>query len=419
MNDTEYGARQWSNPAYRWVVLVAATVTQASSCFFVQGIGAIGIYLQNGLHLNSTQLGLLISAAQLVPILGLLAVGELLDRYSERAVVGIGTLVLAAALMLGGLADNYAALLLVLVIVGAGYSTAQPGGSKSVAQWFNPSQRGLAMGIRQAGLPLGGALAAAVLPQLATHYGWKSCFIVSGIVTLVGAAVFITLYRQPTDLVRNAPRPPARSARRAVGSRLGMIKDPSMVRIMISGMALVAVQYGILVFTVPYLRSGGVGVGNAAAILFITQMAGVTGRILLATWSDRSTGGRYVPVLICMSGVSVGLGLLTVAPLHNTLVAGLLLAWIGFFGFGWYGPWVVYVAESAPSDKTGFALGLAMAVNEIIVVATPPGLGFLQDVTGSYRPGWAVLIGISLLALAATMKKPTVVRTNADQLTNK
>ena len=32
------------------------------------------------------------------------------------------------------------------------------------------------MGIRQAGLPLGGALSAALLPYLAGIYGWRSAF---------------------------------------------------------------------------------------------------------------------------------------------------------------------------------------------------------------------------------------------------
>lgn len=69
------------------------------------------------------------------------------------------------SLGVGSAAPGYVSLLLVLLIVDAGYRTVRPGGSKSVASWFDASQRRLAMGIRQAGLPLGGMLAAAVLPS--------------------------------------------------------------------------------------------------------------------------------------------------------------------------------------------------------------------------------------------------------------
>jgi hypothetical protein len=143
-------------PRYRCVVLGAATFTQAASGFFTQGIGALGVHLQRDLNLSTAQLGLLLSAAGLVPLIGLPVAGELLDRFDERWVVGIGACVVASALGLGSLAPGYAALLGALLLVGAGYSTAQPGGSKSVASWFDTGRRGLAMGIRQAGLPLGG-----------------------------------------------------------------------------------------------------------------------------------------------------------------------------------------------------------------------------------------------------------------------
>ena len=157
-----------ANPTqrYRWVILLIATFAQACACFFVQGIGAIAVFIQNDLQLSSLQIGLLVSAAQLVPIVGLLVAGELLDRYSERLVVGLGTLIVALALCASLWATDYLTILLFLVVVGAGYSTAQPGGSKSVSRWFAKTQLGFAMGIRQAGLPLGGALSAALIGNL-------------------------------------------------------------------------------------------------------------------------------------------------------------------------------------------------------------------------------------------------------------
>jgi hypothetical protein len=58
-------------PGYRWVVLGVATFAQAASCFFVQGIGALSLDLRADLGLSATRLGLLLSASQLVPLLGL------------------------------------------------------------------------------------------------------------------------------------------------------------------------------------------------------------------------------------------------------------------------------------------------------------------------------------------------------------
>jgi MFS family permease len=49
-----------------------------------------------------------------------------------------------------------------------------------------------------------------------------------------------------------------------------------------------------------------------------------------------------------------------------------LAAWLGFFGLGWYGPWVAYLAEIAPADKVGLTLGAAMALNQLGIIAAPP-----------------------------------------------
>ncbi|SDM47009.1 Sugar phosphate permease [Franzmannia pantelleriensis] len=384
---------------YRWIILLIATLAQTAACFFVQGIGAIAVYIQADMGLSALQIGALVSAAQLVPLVGLLIAGELLDRFSERLVVGFGTLVVGIALSVAMLAESYWAMLSILIVVGAGYSTAQPGGSKSVAAWFDRSQRGFAMGIRQAGLPLGGALAAVTLPLVAVTWGWRASFLVGGMVAIFGALVFMLLYRAPAGPVT---RPSAGRLGGVLSSRLAMIREPAMKQIMASGISLISVQYGILVFTVLYLHSRlQMDVLQAATLLFVAQAAGVTGRIALAAWSDRCRS-RYFPVMVCMLAASVGLMVLIWLPFGSPFMLGCLMAWLGFFGFGWYGPWVAYVAESAPPDKTGFALGLAMAINQVAIVSVPPLLGWMLDLSGSFLPGWSLLIGLTLLGLVLT-----------------
>ncbi|EOG3621323.1 MFS transporter [Pseudomonas putida] len=185
------------NKNYRWVILAVATFAQASACFFVQGFGAIALNVQSEMGLSNWQIGTLVSAAQLIPLFGLLIAGELLDRYSERFVVGVGTVIVGVSLCCAALANSYTELLMILVLLGFGYSTAQPGGSKSVSNWFQGSQLGFAMGIRQAGLPLGGAMAALLLPFFASQYSVQTAFLVGGLVALFGAILFVLLYKKP------------------------------------------------------------------------------------------------------------------------------------------------------------------------------------------------------------------------------
>ncbi|MET8991092.1 MFS transporter [Nonomuraea wenchangensis] len=399
---------------YRWVVLAAATFTQAASGFFVQGIGAMGVHLRDDLDLSAAQLGLLLSAAQLAPLAGLLVAGELLDRYDERWVVGAGACVVAVSLAVGSLAPGYAALLLVLLVVGAGYSTVQPGGSKSVASWFDTSRRGLAMGIRQAGLPLGGVLAAAVLPALAASAGWRATLVAGAVVASLGAITFTTFCRRPPLPLTSEAE--TRGAGVEAGGRLRLLREPAMVRILVSGTSLVAVHSGIGALTVLHLHeTASLAPGTAALVFVAVQAAGAAGRICLAAWSDRSRSnasgrhhrsGRYTSVLACLVAVIVGLAALATPAGHSPVAASLLFVWLGFFGIGWYGPWVAHLAESAPPARTGFALGSAMAVNQIAIIHTPPALGLLKDISDGFAPSWGLLAVLSATALALTIRAP-------------
>jgi predicted MFS family arabinose efflux permease len=384
--------------SYRWVVLGVATFTQAASGFFVQGIGAMGVHLQNDLRLSTAQLGLLLSASQLVPLVGLLVAGRLLDRYDERWVVGIGASVVAVSLLAGSMTPGYAGLLLVLLLVGAGYSTIQPGGSKSVASWFDTSQRGLAMGIRQAGVPLGGVVAAAALPLLAGAAGWRTTLVAGGLVALLGAAAFMLVYRRP-------PVPSAVPQAKAPRASWRMLRDRSIMKIVISGTSLVSVHSGLGVLTVLHLHeTASYGAEQAALVLVAAQAAGVAGRICLAAWSDRFRYGRYATVLACLAASAVAMAALMTPAGRDPVVACALLVWLGFFGIGWYGPWVAHLAESAPPGRTGFTLGLVMAVNQVAIILAPPALGLIKDVTDSFVPAWGLLTAMTIVSLIVTAR---------------
>ncbi len=142
---------------------------------------------------------MLSSAAQFLPIIGLIVSGELLDKFNERYIIGVGAVGVSVALLLGAIADNSISLLVCLLIVEGFYSSAQLGGAKSVSLWFPQSQRGFAMEIRQAGLPLGGALAGIVLPTSAFVYGIQGAFLVGAIVSFLGGMYiyyFLSLTRK-------------------------------------------------------------------------------------------------------------------------------------------------------------------------------------------------------------------------------
>lgn len=390
---------------YRWVVLFIATIAQISACFFVQGIGPLGEFFKQDLMLNDTQIGMLSSAAQLFPIIGLLVAGELLDRFNERYIVGIGALGVSFTLFLGAYTNSYIYALICLLIVGGFYSSAQPGGAKSVASWFPPSQRGFAMGIRQAGLPLGGALAGIVLPIVALNFGLKGAFLAGAIVALFGGSLFIFFYRPP--LSEEAPKGIKKMPLLDIlKSRLAMLSEPHMKNIILSGVSLVIVQYVLTIFiTIYFYRQYTISLGDSTYLFFISQAAGALGRIGLAAWSDRCRRGRFFPVLVCMISIIIGILILVLNLSNSIIYLTILSAWLGFFGLGWYGPWVAYIIDASPQENVGFSLGLAMSINQIAIIASPPIFGLLQDLTNTYLFTWLIVITIVAVSLIFLAKE--------------
>lgn len=369
-----------------------ATVTQAASAFVFLGVGTLSAFVRADLDLSATRTGLLVTAVGLVPLVTLLPVGRMLDRRGERWLVAGGALLLGVGTAAATLSDTYWVIAALLLIAGAGYATSQPGGSSAVAGWFTGPRRGLAMGIRQTGLPLGGAAAAAILPTVAAQVGWQTALAIAGAVTVAGAGLFAGVYR-------NHPRPPP-SDDRLLRTARRLLAMPELRPVLWVGTIHVATQFATVSHLLPYLRDRhGIALAAGGGCLFAAQMAGVAGRVALARWSDRyGAGHRLRPVTATLLVTAAATTVLAVLPTVSLVVAVALMVPYGFFAFGWYGPWVVHVADVAPDDATGLTLALAMTGNQLGIVTGPPLFGVLQDLSGGYTVPWLGFAVVLVLA---------------------
>jgi predicted MFS family arabinose efflux permease len=167
---------------------------------------------------------------------------------------------------------------------------------------------------------------------------------------------------------------------------------------------LVSAQYAILTWLMLYLRDHShIALTRGAWFLSLAQLAGAAGRVGLAAWSDRAPAARFRLLWLCMIAVAAGfVVLLLIPPQIPEAALALLAGWLGFFGLGWYGPWVAYLADTAPADKVGLTLGAAMAINQLGIIGAPPLLGLVHDLTGGYTALWACAIGVLGVAYVMT-----------------
>lgn len=135
---------------------------------------------------------------------------------------------------------------------------------------------------------------------------------------------------------------------------------------------MVGTQFCLVSYLLPFLRTeAGVPTARGAAVLFAVQGCGIAGRVILAAWSDR-TAHRLIPV--ATAGVAAAVGVAALPSAAGRMGLPLLVAYagvMGFFAFGWYGPWVVHVAELAPGPSVGLTLTVAMTANQLVAAGPP------------------------------------------------
>jgi MFS family permease len=140
--------------------------------------------MQGELHLNATQLGVLLSAFYYGYVLAMAPAGWLAERYGAHKMLAIGAAVWSVATLLTGFATSFAALLALRLLLGIGESAAFPCASKLLAQTVAVSRLGLANGVLSFGYLLGPAVGTLFGGLLMTAFGWRPVFIVFGALSL-------------------------------------------------------------------------------------------------------------------------------------------------------------------------------------------------------------------------------------------
>ena len=178
---------------YRWAVLAAGTAAQTGAAIFGIGLPVIAPALQDEYGLSIGEVGLLLAAPWIGGTLTLLPWGIAADRFGERAVLALGLGGSALVLAASAYAQSFEDLMGLLAVAGAAGSSVQSASGRAVMHWFDADERGLALGIRQTSIPLGGLIAALrILPSTRRMEACWFWYLVSRRrLTICGTAVYV------------------------------------------------------------------------------------------------------------------------------------------------------------------------------------------------------------------------------------
>lgn len=137
------------------------------------------------LHLSATQYGGLLAAFYVSYTFSQIPSGALADRFGGKLVLGAGAALWSLSTLLTGLVASYPALIALRVMLGMGESVAFTATSKMIAANVPPSRIGMANGVIGFGYMVGPAVGTLVGGMLMAEIGWRSVFVLFGVLSLV------------------------------------------------------------------------------------------------------------------------------------------------------------------------------------------------------------------------------------------
>lgn len=393
-------------PSGRWLLLGVALSAQVGYSIPEQGLPTIAGFLKADLKISAAVTGLAVSSFVAGKLLGSYPAGLLVDRLGEIRVLAGGAIV-TALLLAGSTVSPLPFLFGVLVLAGIASAGSTPAGGRLVLNAFAPHERGLALGIRQTGIPLGGLVAALALPSIAAAVGWRWSFLFAAFCTLLLAVPLFSL-RARTE----------RPERRVAGVERGRVVNRE-VRLLTAWSCLqVTGQFTVLTFLpLDAHERAGLTLPQAALLVGIAQVCGVAGRVVWGLVSDRRLVHGRLPILLALTGAGA------LAALSTAAIPGSASIWpwiavsvlLGVSVIGYQGIFVTMLTEAAARDRVGAATGFAITFTLVAAAATPPLLGLVADLTGSYRSVWVVLFLALMAAFVPALRlgSPRPVRVGA------
>jgi MFS family permease len=348
------------------------------------------------LGISPTWIGLYIAVAYVGAMSASLASGPAVGRYGPIRVSQFGLLLSACGLALCAV-PSVPVIACGALLVGLGYGPVTPASSHLLARTTPASRMSLVFSVKQTGVPVGAALAGAIVPSLQLAAGWQVALLVVALANLAcaGAAQWL---RADCDADRDPQR--------RLG--LGNILDPVRLVLghpvlrMLAGCSFVfsIVQMSLTAYLVTYLTDSlAYGLVAAGFVMAISQLGAVIGRVLWGYVADRWLGaGRMLALLAVLMALST----LATALLQPQLPRAAVVAVLFIFGacaVGWNGVYLAEVARQAPAGMAGVATGGTLAITFLGVVLGPPLFGAASGVFGSYRAGFA-LLALPLVACA-------------------
>lgn len=396
----------------RWLVVFLVFLATGLSFLDRQVLSIAILKIQEDFHISDTQYGWVNTSFLLSYAIMFTVGGWFIDRVGGKKGLAWSVGIWSIANTLHGFMTNFPQLLAYRFLLGVGEGGAFPGAAKTVYTWFSEKERGLANGIAIGGAAIGAVVAPPLTIWLTNAYGWRSGFVVPGIVGMVWVVLWLII---PWKQV-NLPKGDARSGESKVLIRQLLRIRQTWVFILMRFL-LDPVMYFMMFWIPKYLGEiRGVSYERIGELFWVPFLALGISNIIGGWFSDKlSVRTRSISrARKIVMGVAAALTMLL--PLTEwvssvELAVGFMTLYMFAHGL-WITNYITAISDVFGSWATSTVVGLSGTAGAISGLLLNPLIGKIIE-NFSYAPLWiacGVLYPMAFLGFIVLIPKLSPVK---------
>jgi MFS family permease len=375
--------------------------------FYTYGYPLIIVPVKADFEASDKEVNLIMTVGSVIGLVAPPLIGPLVDRWSARGLMLIGTVALISAFgVLSVTQSIYQFAVVFALLVGSANVMLGPmAGSALVSRWFTAS-RGRALGIAAAGTSVGGMLLPPMIAAWVLAWGWRS--------TLQALAVLVLLFVLPliVFVLRDHPADKGLAPEGSEGVSSEAVGENAEGRNWSTREVLTSRSYwligcclGLLFMSYTavlsnlglYVTGQGIHVSSTTTLVGAVALFGLIGKLVLGYAADRV--GLRSGLWIALGLAGTGILIFSFEPIYAWMIVASVL--MGLAAGGMLPVWGGLVAAAFGTASFGRVMGLLMPVISVLVMPGFMIAGASSDATGSFTLAMRIFVG--LIGLAALL----------------
>jgi MFS family permease len=359
--------------------LITTAVVATVACVYPGFLfGAVAVQVREEFSVSAGRYGWGTAAYFLAASASSVLTGRVVQRVGPRRQLVaclIATIVLQ--LMIAGLSTSFTVIVALLAACGVVNAANQTAVNLVLARARLP-RLGLALAIKQSGMPSASMVSGIAVPLLAVTFGWRWSLALGVSLAVIGLVLVVRFVDGTGSGELRSARP--RSSMRALLSAL------------VVGSFLAFAAGGLTSWTVSSGVDAGLSESVAGWMLSLGAGCGIAMRLLIGLRLDRMSARPYAAVAAVTSIGAVAMVGLSYRSAPSHMVATVLA-----FGAGWVWPvFSNFGIMRANGDASGTASGITQMGIYLGVFAAPIVTGAVIDAHG-YGPMWLLVAAVALV----------------------